>query len=148
MSKPARVRLVTGDMLRDRLLELAGVTPADLRRAMDRTRDALDATLPAKRRVKTLATGEIEETIDEGGAPDWDARLKASDQLCDRIGLRGFRPAQESGEGLIPITAVAIVLHTGEGKPKALTPGAKVLEYRHLKLAPTNGHTNGNGHGA
>lgn len=149
MSKSSpKLAIVTGDMMRDRLLALAGVTPEHLRHAMQRTVEALDAVAPAKRRVKTLANGDTEETIDDGGAPDWDARLRAADQLCERVGLRA-RPVLPDGDPGTPVTAIAIVLQAGtNGQATVRAIKGQGLEYRHLKLAPPNGHTNGNGHGA
>lgn len=82
-----RPRLWTGEAVLDHALEVAGFKPEDLARAMEVTRDALEADTPT--RTLYARDGEIREVI-EGGA-DHPTRLRASENIFGWVGLRGAR---------------------------------------------------------
>lgn len=85
--------LWTGDRQRDRMLADAGFCVDDLRRILAVNREALEATLPEKRvhKVHVDRDGVEHEYVErtEGGAPDWDARLRASEIVGGWAGLKG-----------------------------------------------------------
>ena len=86
-NKSLPMLIVTGQVLLDRALEVAGFKPLHLKRALKRTNDALDADEPTRIiRQKDGSTEEIE------GGPDHDIRLRAADQI---YGLAGFKARRE-----------------------------------------------------
>ena len=88
---------------RELLLQRAGFEPVtDLRRALNRTRRALNATTP----VKTFTRGELKWT--EGGEPDHAIRLKAAEHVYDLADVRKRREG-ELGDATRPL-AVTIIL--------------------------------------
>jgi hypothetical protein len=97
--KPAvRPKPWTGEALLDRLLTVGGWSDAHLRKLIRRNYEALDAVLPEKRVHKLdHETGEMYVERTEGGAPDWDARLKAIHEGRDMVGLRAPRPQTTVG---------------------------------------------------
>jgi hypothetical protein len=128
-------RVWTGDALLDRMLELAGFTGKELRNALARTVEALDAETPTKR-ILTKGGGEM---VIEGG-PDHYVRLKAAENLFDWVGFKGKRE-REGGTGK-PVQ-VTINL-TAAPEPRTVIPNGRVKV--HLALdGPANG-SNGTGH--
>ena len=97
---------------RELLLQRAGFEPVtDLRRALNRTRRALNATTP----VKTFTRGEVKWT--EGGEPDHAIRLKAAEHVYDLADVRKRREG-EVGDASRPI-AVNIILTGRDGTQRA-----------------------------
>ena len=92
-----------------RLLAAIGFTVRDAQRALMHDRRALRACLPAKRRIKTLADGKTEETVELGGAPDWDVRHRAAEHLYDLAGLRE-RKRDDEADPSRPV-AIQIIVH-------------------------------------
>ena len=94
---------------RERLLEAAGFQPVeDLRHAIARDREALDAVLPSKRKTVVEADGSVTVTEEEGGAPDYDKRLRAAEHVYDLADVRKRREG-ELGDATRPL-AVTIIL--------------------------------------
>jgi hypothetical protein len=140
MAKPKRGRTITannaprvwtGDALLDRMLALAGFTGKELRHALGRTVEALDAVLPEKRTTsETLdkfGTVIGLTKIEEGGAPDHPVRLRAAENLFDWVGFKGKRERDNSDP--TKITEIHVHLHAGGGPgtnghgPRAALPG-------------------------
>jgi hypothetical protein len=144
MSRRA-LALKTGDTAIDYLLAVAGVRPVHLRRAVRRTVDALDAVAPAKRRIKQGTDGSLEETIEDGGAPDWDARLRAAEQLYQLAGLRGQRRNPDAGDSSRPVN-IAIVVNgaNGHGNGHHVDAGSAADG---IRIRVDGGHGNGSTHG-
>ena len=92
-----------------RLLAAIGFTVRDAQRALMHDRRALRACLPDKRRIKTLADGKTEETVELGGAPDWDVRHRAAEHLYDLAGLRE-RKRDDEADPSRPV-AIQIIVH-------------------------------------
>lgn len=98
---------------RERVLTAMEFDPLrDLRNAHRQRRRALRAVLPAKHKIRTLPTGETEETTEEGGAPDWPTRLRAIDQMDRLAGIsdRNLESGQDTGR---PIAVQIIVQAAG-----------------------------------
>lgn len=93
---PATLEVVTPSILhtqgaalsRARMLDVIRFTfEEDAKAAVERTRAALTATRPPRRRVRTLPDGGVETTIDEGGTPDWPVQLDAAKMMFNLAGL-------------------------------------------------------------
>ena len=98
-----------------------GFDARDLKRAYTRNVEALDATLPERRRERQHADGGIEITIELGGAPDWRTRLEAIEQMYGIAGLSNIRldPSDDRG----PVS-IRIVVNESPSGP--LTSGVRV----------------------
>lgn len=128
-------RVWTGDALLDRALELAGFSEKDLKAALGRTLDALDAETPTKRFTK----GDM-ETVIEGG-PDHAIRLRAAENIFDWVGFKGKRE-REGGTGK-PVSVTINLTAAPKSQPQL--PRGRL----EIHLA-RNGHDaeTGNGSGA
>ena len=125
---------------RELLLERAGFEPVkDLRHALVRDREALDAVLPEKRVHKLDRLGREYVELTEGGAPDYDKRLRAAEHVYDLADVRKRREG-ELGDATRPL-AVTIILTGANGHAGAALQSHGV----HLHLEGDNG---GNGGGA
>lgn len=115
------------------LLQLAGYDAInDLNRAIEHDRAALSATLPERRKVRTLASGDVEVTVEEGGAPHWDVRHKAAEHLYDLAGVRQRRdPEDDASRG--PITIVV--------QMPSLTPPQVVLSAPRYEISLPSGES-------
>lgn len=136
MTKRKRGRIVTaanapqiwtGDALLDRALSLAEFSGADLKKALGRTRDALDAETPTKH----ITTKNGSEMVIEGG-PDHMIRLRAAESIFDLVGFKGKRE-REGGTGK-PVQ-VTINLSAPAPEPRAVIPRGRLAV-----------HLSGNGH--
>ena len=99
-----RPRLWTGEAILDHALEVAGFKAEDLTRAMQVTREAMDA-----------------ET--EKGNADHPTRLRASENIFGWIGLRGTRRVADGTDVTRPVQ-IAIVLQSGSHADAGLSPGS------------------------
>ena len=113
---------------RDDVLRAAGFKPIeDLKRAVTRNRQALNAVRPGRRTETSEPDGSLTVKIEHGGAPDWDARLKAVELFYDLGDVRKPREEQDASSGR-PI-AVAIFLDGSDGgppRPPLPTDGVRV----------------------
>ena len=132
----ARVSELVPSLLvtRELLLQAAGFQPVeDLRHAIARDREALDAVLPSKRKTVVEADGSVTVTEEEGGAPDYDKRLRASEHVYDLADVRKRREG-ELGDATRPL-AVTIILAGPTGHAGAALSSHGV----HLHLDGHNG---------
>ena len=108
---------------RERLLEAAGFQPVeDLRRAIARDREALDAVLPSKRKTVVDAGGSVTVTEEEGGAPDYDKRLRASEHVYDLADVRKRRDDDRTD----PNRPVAVNIILTDAQPSIQANGVEV----------------------
>lgn len=110
-------RLWTGEAVLDRALELAGFQVADLRSAMAVTRESLSAVLPEKVKRTTEPDGKVREEIQEGGAPDWDARHRGADQIYSFLGFRSSRKPAEGADPARPISVNIVLVSPSASGP-------------------------------
>ena len=97
---------------RELLLQRAGFEPVtDLRRALNRTRRALNATTP----VKTFTRGDMQWT--EGGEPDHAIRLKAAEHVYDLADVRKRREG-ELGDPSRPLAVNIVFSHQPRSLPE------------------------------
>lgn len=128
----------TGDMLLDRALHDIGFKREDLEHALARNVEALDAVAPEKR-IHEWRDGELVLTKrEEGGAPDWPNRLRASENLFDLVGFKGKR---ERNSDTGKPTAITITLAVPAPDAGPQLPAGRL----EVHLA-SNGHADGNGH--
>jgi hypothetical protein len=110
----AAPRLWTGEAVLDHALEVAGFTPDDLKQAMTRTREAMDAETPQVTRYDR--DGRVRETID--GGPDHAIRLRASENIFGWVGLRGSRQPSASQQPTGPL----VVMWISQAPPPLSSP--------------------------
>jgi hypothetical protein len=111
----AAPRLWTGEAVLDHALEVAGFKVEDLKRSMEVTREALDASTPS--RVEYFKTGEVRAEID--GGPDHGTRLRASENIFGWVGLRGSRQPQNSQ---LPQTPLVVMWISQQPPPPLSSP--------------------------
>ena len=106
---------------RETLLAAAGFKPVqEVRRALARTRQALDAVRPARRTTTTGPDG-VTVKVETGGAPDWPVRLHAAELTYEVADVR--RATEEDRADLARPIAIALILTaTDGGAPRAALP--------------------------
>ena len=108
---------------RERLLDAAGFEAVeDVRRAVTRDREALDAILPEKRIHKLDKNGQPYVEWHEGGAPDYDTRLRASEHVYDLADVRKRRDDDRTD----PNRPVAVNIILTDAQPSIQANGVEV----------------------
>lgn len=125
------VLAVIGLYTRERVLAEAGLEISDLRKAVDRDRETLDAVLPEKRVHKLDKDGVPYVEVTEGGAPDYDARLKASEHFYDLANVRKPPPVAPS----LSVGGNLTVIRWDMTAPEIPPAG--------VRMAPRNGSSSG-----
>lgn len=111
---------------RERLLEAAGFDPvADVRAALARDREALDAILPEKRIHKLDKNGQPYVEWHEGGAPDHDKRLRASEHVYDLADVRKRRDG-ELGDPSRPLNVTIVLTSNAHAGTPLQTHGVRL----------------------
>ena len=110
---------LSGLWTRERALVAMGFDLEHLAEAYGQTRAALTAVTPERRRVKKLSSGEIEETIEDGGAPDWKTRMEATRQMYALGGVRAVELEPDATKA--PVTIKVVIGETTPAAPTTTT---------------------------